>query len=287
MNVRVMSRCVDVGGIRTHYLDAGDGPVVVLLHSGEFGASAALTWEFNLGPLAKHFRVIAPDWLGFGQTDKLRDFVSGSDRMLRHMAAFLHVMAVESADFVGCSMGGSMLVREAASRCCRLPIRRMVLASAGGFVPDNEHRRSLLEYDGTAEGMRRILRATFHDPSWSEDESYVQRRVASSLVPGAWEAVAATRLKAPNVPPRSNFGQEDTTPYENVKVPTLVVAGARDKLRLPGYEKALERIPTVEIVVLEEAGHLLNIEKAEEFNRAMLEFLLRDRDEGHQHAGGL
>jgi pimeloyl-ACP methyl ester carboxylesterase len=45
----------------------------VLLHFGEFGGSAELCWEFNIGPLAGDFRVIAPDWLGFGGTDKLRD----------------------------------------------------------------------------------------------------------------------------------------------------------------------------------------------------------------------
>jgi len=45
---QVRSRYLDVGGIRTHYLDAGDGPPVVLLHSGEFGGSAELCWEFNI-----------------------------------------------------------------------------------------------------------------------------------------------------------------------------------------------------------------------------------------------
>jgi len=98
---RVRSRYLDVGGIRTHYLDAGDGPPVVLLHSGEFGGSAELCWEFNIGPLARDFRVIAPDWLGFGGTDKLRDFVAGSDRMIRHMSAFLAAMAIDRADFAG------------------------------------------------------------------------------------------------------------------------------------------------------------------------------------------
>jgi len=62
------------------------GPAWVLLHSGEFGGSAELCWEFNIGPLAGDVRVIAPDRLGFGGTDKLRDFVSGSDRMIRSAA---------------------------------------------------------------------------------------------------------------------------------------------------------------------------------------------------------
>ena len=271
----VASRIVDVGGIRTHYLDAGDGPPLVLLHSGEFGASAALCWERQIPALAPHFRIIAPDWLGFGGTDKLRDFVSGSDRMIRHLAAFLEVLAIDHADFVGCSMGGTMLLREVSSGRGRLPVARMVLISAGGFVPDNEHRRALLEYDGTTDGMRRIVAATFADPAFVHDEAYLERRVQASLAPGAWEAIAATRLKAPNIPPRSDFGHADTTPYEHITIPTLAIAGSADKLREPNYHAAFHRVPRGEVVVLQGAGHLLNIERAEECNNAILKFLQR------------
>jgi pimeloyl-ACP methyl ester carboxylesterase len=270
----VRSRYIDVGGIRTHYLDAGDGPPLVLLHSGEFGASAELCWEFNIGPLARDFRVIAPDWLGFGGTDKLRDFVSGSDRMIRHLSAFLRAMVIDRADFAGVSMGATTLLREAARPDCRFPVRRLVVASGGGFVPDNEERRRLLDYDGTAEAMRAILRANFHDPSWAQDDAYVKRRVEASLAPGAWEAVAAARLKPPTMAPRRDFGQPDTIEYERIRYPTLVIAGAQDKLRLPGYHKSLTRIPDSRIVVLPDTGHLLNIEKAAEFNDLVRQFLL-------------
>lgn len=278
----IRSRFVNVDGIRTHYLDAGDGPVVVLLHSGEFGGSAELCWEFNIAALARNFRVIAPDWLGFGQTDKLRDFVSGSDRMVRHLGDFLEVMAVDEADFVGASMGATTLLKEAASPRCRFPIRRMVVSSGGGFVPDNEQRRRLLDYDGSESSMREIVRANFSDPKWAEDDDYVKRRVEASLAPGAWEAVASARLKSPAVPERSNFGQPDTIAYERILYPTLVLAGDEDKLRLPGYQEALRRIPSVEIVVLEQTGHLLNIERSEIFNDLANRFLLTGTSERNQ-----
>jgi 2-hydroxymuconate-semialdehyde hydrolase len=283
---RVRSRFVDVGGIRTHYLEAGEGPALVLLHSGEFGASAELTWERNLDALAEHFRVVAPDWLGFGDTDKLRDFVSGSERMVRHMAAFVGTLAIDRAHFAGCSMGGTYLVKEAARTPCRLPIDRMVVISGGGYVPDNAHRRAMLDYDGTPAAMRRMLQATFHDPAYARDEVYVRRRVEASLRPGAWEAVAAARLKAPNVPPRPQFGQEDTTPYERVPFPTLVIAGACDRLREPGYEQAMRRIPDVEIRVVADAGHLVNIERADVVNAAMVEFLTGERSAGGRRPAG-
>lgn len=269
-----VSRFVDVGGVRTHYLEAGDGPrVLVLLHSGEFGASAELCWEHNIAALAQQFRVVAPDWLGFGETDKLHDFVSKSDRMIRHLAAFLRMLAIDEAYFAGASMGATRLVQEAAREKPRLPIAAMVLVSGGGFVPDNPDRRALLAYDGTTEGMRAILRACFSDERWARDDDYVARRVASSLVPGAWESAAAARLKAPNVPPRADFGQSDVTPYERIAVPVLALAGAKDRLREPGYHHALERIPGARVVVLDDAGHLLNIERAAEFNELAVDFL--------------
>jgi pimeloyl-ACP methyl ester carboxylesterase len=271
--VPVYSRWLNIGGIRTHYLDAGDGPPIVLLHSGEFGGCAEICWEHNIAALAVDHRVIAPDWLGFGKTDKLRDFISGSDRMVRHMAAFLETMALDEADFVGVSMGATTLLREAASARCRFPIRRMVVASGGGFVPDNEDRRKGLNYDGSPAMMREILRSNFSDPSWYDDESYIARRVAASNAPGAWEAVASARFKSPLLPQRSQFGQPDSIPYESIPFPTLAIAGSADKLREPGYHQVLERIPDSRVVVLDGAGHLLNIERSSEFNALVREFL--------------
>jgi pimeloyl-ACP methyl ester carboxylesterase len=271
--IPVYSRFVNVGGIRTHYLDAGDGPPIILLHSGEFGGSAELCWERNIPALATEHRVIAPDWLGFGQTDKLRDFVSGSERMVRHMVTFLETMDIDAADFVGVSMGATVLLREAASNRCRFPIRRMLVASGGGFIPDNEFRRANMDYDGTPEMMRAIIEANFSDPRWHNDEAYLARRVAASNAPGAWESVAAARFKSPVLPPRSEFGQADTIAYEKIPYATLAVAGSEDKLREPGYHEVLRRIPHCDVVVLEGVGHLLNIEAADQFNALAREFL--------------
>ena len=88
----VASRFVAVDGIRTHYLEAGSGPVLVLLHSGEFGGSAELCWEFNIPALSQHFQVIAPDWLGYGETDKLFDFADMWQRRVDHITRFLQVV---------------------------------------------------------------------------------------------------------------------------------------------------------------------------------------------------
>jgi 2-hydroxymuconate-semialdehyde hydrolase len=278
----VRSRFVKVQGVRTHYLEAGEGPELVLLHDGGWGGSGEFSWEFNIGPLAEHFRVIAPDWLGFGQTDKLHDFDSKSDRMIRHMAAFLDIMCIDDdspAFFAGMSMGGTRLIQEAArGERCRFPLRAIATASGGGFMPDNEWRRAGLAFDGTVESMRKAMQGAHSDPRFWEDEAYVRRRAEAGMRPGAWESVAAARFKAPNVAPRGAFGQEDTTAYEQIRVPTLIVAGSEDKLRLPGWTKELEaRVPDIEVLVVEGAGHNVNIEAAKAFNDALIRFFLADR----------
>ncbi|MCW5772455.1 MAG: alpha/beta fold hydrolase [Rhodospirillaceae bacterium] len=276
MTAKIARRFVDIDGIRTHYLDSGEGPPVLLLHSGEFGGCAELSWEFVIPALAERFRVLAPDWLGFGHTDKVHDFAQGQARRIRHMRRFLEIMAVGAAHVAGNSMGGSIWAQAMAENPGAFAVRSLTLISSGGYMPDNEHRRTLLAYDGTPEAMRAMLRAMLHDPRWAKDEAYVARRVALSLLPGAWECQAAPRFKNPTVAARGEFGRADETPYERIAVPTLIIAGREDRLRLPGYAEELgAKFPRANVHVLDACGHCPNIERAGDVTRLMLEFLAR------------
>lgn len=273
--MRTHSRFVVVDGIRTHYLEAGDGRPVVLLHAGEFGGGAEMSWEQTIPALADRYRVVAPDWLGFGETDKLHDFNGGQARRLWHMTRFLETIAIRDAAFIGNSMGGTLLAKVAAAQVPKWPIAALVLASGGGFVPFNESRRRLVDYDGSLEGMRDIVRTMFHDQRFAQDDAYVQRRHHASLAPGAWEAAAAARLKAPASHDREDvFGQPDTTPYELIDVPTLLVAGADDSLRESGYAEELhKRISNSRLNVFSRCGHLPQLEHPAQFNDLVTKFL--------------
>ncbi|MGQ3032023.1 MAG: alpha/beta fold hydrolase [Shinella sp.] len=268
------SRFVSVDGIRTHYLEAGEGPVVVLLHSGEFGGCAELSWEYLIPRLAEHFRVIAPDWLGFGQTAKIHDFDGKRARMIAHMARFLDVLAIDRASFIGNSMGATFLLQIAAERHPGFAIDRLVAISGGGWMPENEARRRLTHFDGSLDGMVGILQSLFEGSVWHSDEEYVRRRHALSIAPGAWEAVAAARFRSPNAPERKEFGQADATNYEAIGVPTLLIAGAEDKLRLPGYaSEVAKRIPGGTVAVIPGCGHCANIERPDIVGDLILDFL--------------
>ena len=263
-----------VDGIRTHYLEAGEGRPLVLLHAGEFGACAELSWEHNIPAFAEHYHVIAPDWLGYGLTDKLHDFASGHRRLLSHMTRFLEEMEVGPAAFVGNSMGGLFLVRTQALEEPLWPAAAIVNISGGGFVPVNEARTTLLDYDCTKESMRRVLRVLFHDERYAEDEEYVQRRYDWSIVPGAWECAASARLRSPLSEDRGDYGVPDTTEYERIGVPMLMVAGADDVLKEPGFAQELVgRVPNGRLLVYDNCGHAPNIEVADQFNADVLAFL--------------
>lgn len=264
-----------VDGIKTHFLEAGDGEeVVVLLHGGAFGEDARASWEPNIPALAQRYRVIAPDWLGFGETDKIRDFVSGSGRMLSHMTRFLDIMCVQSAHFGGMSMGGTMLLRAIATGRPQWPARSVFVASGGGFVPANAAREVLVNYDQSIEGMRRLVATAYADPSWAADDDFVRRRWENSLRPGAWETIAAARFKAPHVAERSEFGNADETPYERIEVPVLYTAGALDPLRERGYGLELaRRTPNGRTVEFENCGHVVNVEDPTRWNALVLDFL--------------
>ncbi|BCI85557.1 hypothetical protein NIIDMKKI_07630 [Mycobacterium kansasii] len=124
-------RTAVVDGLVTSYLESGTGDPVVLLHGGEFGATAELGWEHNIVALAARYRVLAPDLLGFGQSAKVVDFVDGRGMRIRHVARFCDVVGVDSAHFAGNSMGAIMLLTDATSDAPRLPIRTMAIICGG------------------------------------------------------------------------------------------------------------------------------------------------------------
>ncbi|MDR3662797.1 MAG: alpha/beta hydrolase [Mycobacterium sp.] len=263
---------VEVDGLVTSYLAAGDGDPVVLLHGGEFGASAELGWERTIGALAERYRVLAPDMLGFGESAKVIDFVNGRAMRIRHIARFCSVLGISSAHFVGNSMGAVNLLTDLTAESPELPVRSLVAICGGGEIQRNEHTSALYDYDATEPAMRRIVEALFFDPAYPADDTYVRRRYESSLVPGAWESLAAARfrrpgLDAPALPASSRA-------YGRISVPALIVEGAGDKLLPAGWAGGIAgQIAGGRSAIIEAAGHCPQIEQPTAVNAVLLEFL--------------
>jgi 2-hydroxymuconate-semialdehyde hydrolase len=259
-----------IDGLLTRFVDVGEGEPLVLLHGGEFGASAELGWERIIGALSAGRRVIAPDVLGYGGSAKVLDFVDGRGMRIRHIAALLATLGIAFADFVGNSMGAVMLLNDASSGRPVLPVRRMVVICGGGEILANEHSAALYDYDATLSAMRRIVTALFHDPAFADDEAYVRRRFESSIAPGAWEAVAAARFRRPGRQP-----SEAVTPdYGAIRRPSLIVEGQFDKLKPRGWAAELAAtVPGARSAVVAGSGHCPQIEQPDATLRLIEEFL--------------
>jgi 2-hydroxymuconate-semialdehyde hydrolase len=269
-------KTVVVDGLVTSYLEAGDGEPVLLLHGGEFGASAELGWEHNIAALAADHRVLAPDLLGFGQSAKVVDFTDGRGMRIRQVAHFCEVLGIDSAHFVGNSMGAIMLLTDATSASPMLPARSIVTICGGGEIQRNRHMDALYEYDATLPAMRRIVEALFHDPGYPADDDYVRRRYESSIAPGAWEAVAAARFRRPGLAPPASASSKRA--YERIAVPTLVVEGGCDKLLPAGWAGWIaDQIPAGRSAVIERAGHCPQIEQPRAVNDLLAGFFVEER----------
>ena len=269
-----------VDGLATGYLEAGQGDPVILLHGGEFGVSAEIAWENNIAALAAHHHVFALDMLGFGQSAKVVDFNDGRGMRIRHIARFCETVGVESAHFVGNSMGAVNLFVDATSESPVIPARSLVMICGGGEIRRNEHSGALYDYDATLPAMRRIVEALFFDPSYPADDGYVQWRYESSIAPGAWEALAAARFRRPGLEPAPLPSSKRS--YDRITVPTLVVEGDGDKLLPPGWAAEIAgQIPGGRSLVVPKAGHCPQIEQPSVVNHVLVDFLAAQRNSSY------
>jgi 2-hydroxymuconate-semialdehyde hydrolase len=261
-----------VDGLMTGYLEAGEGDPVVLLHGGEFGASAELGWERNISALSTRYRVLAPDQLGYGQSAKVIDFVDGRGMRIRHVARFCELLDIDSAHFVGNSMGAINLLTDATSETPLLPFRSLGIVCGGGEIQQNQYFEALQHYDASLPAMRSIVEALFYDAGYPADDDYVQRRYESATAPGAWEAIAAARFRRPNAQPAST--PSSSRAYERIGVPTLVLEGGGDKLLPAGWAAQIaKQIDGARSVVVDNAGHCPQIEQPAVVNELLLGFL--------------
>lgn len=264
-------RRIVVDGLVTHFLEAGEGDTVVLLHGGEFGVSAEIGWEKLIPVLSRRYHVLAPDMLGFGESAKVVDFTDGRGMRIRHIARFCALLGVDSAHFVGNSMGAINLLVDLTSATPVLPVRSAVTICGGGEIQKNRHTAALYEYDASYEAMRAIVEALFFDPAYPADEAYVRRRYESSIAPGAWESLAAARFRRPGLEAPATPSSKRA--YERIDVPVLVVEGAGDKLLPAGWAAEIAgQISGGRSAVIDGAGHCPQIEQPEALAEVLLEF---------------
>lgn len=273
-NGKMRSQTIMVGTIRTHYIEAGEGEPLILLHSGEFGASSEMSWAYNIEQLARHYHVFAVDMIGYGHTAKLHDFEHMAQTRINHIRDFMQVLRLEEAHFIGNSMGGGLILNAASQEQPAWSIKSIITISGGG--PLNPVTFDVLNnYDGTKEHMRRILDLLFWDERW-KSEDIVEQRFRSAGIPGHWECLKASQLASPQAEPKKLHLPD----YGRIKVPVMICAGEQDTIKLPDYaEKLKETIPHARVEKFNHCAHCAHIEHYEKFNELAVQFLKSSRQE--------
>ena len=266
-------RTIRVGDIRTHFLEAGTGPDLVLPHGGEYGASAEVTWKYNIEVLAQQFHVVAPDILGWGETDKIYSFSDPAGYRINHLKRFLDTLEISKATFVGNSAGGGLILRASVLDPVPLQIRKMVTICGNASVFKTRSQADLENYTPSLENMKKIVALLYHDPKWQTEEN-IRERYQSSIVPGAWEALSAARLRSPAHRARSTT-EQFVDKLSQLRVPLLIMSCEHDPLNQRDWDVNFQKIvPGSRVHRFDHSAHEPQIEETEEFNSALTAFLL-------------
>lgn len=269
--MEAVSHTVDIGGIATHYLEAGEGPVLVLVHGGGAGADSWGNWRACLPVYAQRYRTIAVDMPGFGRSAKpeVSSFDYSQAARNRHLTAFIDHLGVGAVRLIGNSMGGATSLGVAMARP-DLVHKLVLMGSAGLDInnPDPATRGALGGYDFTVEGMRRLV-TRLTGPNFPIDEDLLKYRVALTLPEDSRRALAAIAEKH-----RTEGLSYPREAIADVKTPTLVVGGKLDQVailaRTYGF---LDILPNSWGFVLPHCGHWVMMEAPREFAAFTLAFL--------------
>lgn len=261
---------VDAAGTRTHLHDVGSGDPVVLLHGSGPGVSAWANWQHAIPVLARGGRVIALDSIGWGHTERKDDVRYSLRSWTDHVWAVLDALGLDRVSVIGNSLGGRLALQMAEDAPERID-RLVLMGSPGVGMTITDGLKALRSYEPSPENMRALLCDYFAvDPSIITD-ALVKIRYEASAAPGAHEAYRAMFSD-----PRHSGNDLGITEAQvrAVTAQTLLVHGREDKV-VPAEVAwtMVNLLPDADLHVFSRCGHWTQIERADEFNRLVTNFL--------------
>ena len=275
---------MDFAGARMRYLRTGSGPALILLH-GLLGYS--FSWRYTMPALAPYATVYALDMMGAGFSDRTPGIDHSMRGTAKRLLEFVERLGISSFDLLGTSHGGAVAMMAAAEclgRHSALKLRRLVLIAP--VNPYSAHGRRLAPFFGSTFGaalFRHIIARMNFLFSWGHARMYGDR---SRITPGTLEGYAAPMTKpgwfehALSIVRTwtDDLRELEATLPRLASVPTLLMWGSKDSAVYASSAEPLARyFPNSKSIVFPNVGHLPYEECPEEFNRALIEFLKREK----------
>ena len=274
------AKFIDVAGTQTRVLHEGEGNAQVLLLIHGFGSSAD-TWMHNIDVLGQDFHVVVPDLVGHGFTGSV-DLGDGPShpKAVEHLFGVLDVLGIDHFIPCGSSYGGllgALMYFEAPDR-----VPKLIINGSGSTFNTEQQLATALEgtkanssiamLDPTLESCRIRSQGTVHDPA-SVPEPFVFMRLTIYSQPpvvDAWRTQLDAMMDMDKMRPYRIYDR-----LEDIDVETLIVWGRQDPRGL--HEQAIagaKRMPNARLVTYENCGHLPFLEKPEQYNSDIREFLV-------------
>src|SRR4029453_19550253 len=147
---------VDAGGVKTNYLETGEGPAVVLIHGSGPGVTAYANWRLVLPALADQFHVLAPDMAGFGFSERPDTAEYGVDLWAEQVVGLLDALDIPKASVVGNSFGGAIALRMATRHPERVD-KLVLMGSMGVPFEITEGLDNVWGFQGTLGDMKSVM----------------------------------------------------------------------------------------------------------------------------------
>jgi pimeloyl-ACP methyl ester carboxylesterase len=263
------SKQVEIFGQKIHYLEAGaaSNPAVILLH-GLGGDSS--NWAMTVPALSGKYHVYVLDQIGFGKSDKpVTNYRVAM--LVEFLDVFCRKLGVQKATLVGNSLGGWTAAAFALAHPEK--VDRIVLVDAAGYTskrwggPEITKEAMTALNPSTTEDFKRLFGLILYNKAMLTDQ-FVETALTNKLKRGDGYTINSF---IESILRGEDFLDGKT---KGIKAPTLVIWGKNDGLTLLGMGKAfVEDIPGAQLVVIDNCGHVPQMEKPAEFNSALLKFL--------------
>ena len=265
-----IGRRITAAGIETNVHDQGQGHPVLLIHGSGPGVTAWANWRLVMPELAKQARVIAPDMLGFGYTERPAGTVYTLDTWVDHLVGLLNALQIVQTDLVGNSYGGAVALAMAIRHPER--VRKLVLMGSVGvpfeITPELD---AVWGYQPSLETMRGLLDIFAYDRSLVTDE-LAELRYQASIRPGFQEAFSALFPA-----PRQRWVDALASSADDIRAirhDTLIIHGRDDRVIPLQNSLTLHRlIEKSQLHVFGQCGHWAQIEHNRRFNQLVSDFL--------------